>query len=112
MTIWVDAQFSPAIAAWIQDNYPVQSAALRDIGLRDADDEDIFSAAKSASAVVMTKDADFLNLLDRLGPPPQIIWVTCGNTSNARLKQILSATLPEALNLLASGERIVEISDL
>lgn len=111
MTIWIDAQFSPAIAAWMQENFPLTASALRDIGLRDAEDEEIFNAAKSASAVVMTKDADFLILLDRLRPPPQIIWVTCGNTSNARLKEILTATLPDALVLLASGERLVEISD-
>ncbi len=111
MTIWVDAQFSPAIATWMKESFSVDAAALRDIGLRDAEDEDIFAAAKAADAVVMTKDSDFLNLLDRLGPPPQVIWVTCGNTSNARLKEILSATLPQALVFLASGERLVEIRD-
>jgi predicted nuclease of predicted toxin-antitoxin system len=84
---------------------------LRDIGLRDAEDVDIFLAARTAGAVIMTKDADFLNLLDRLGTPPQIIWVTCGNTSNVRLKEILSGAMAEAINLLASGEPLVEISD-
>ena len=99
------------MAVWIQENFPVDAAALRDLGLRDAEDEDIFAAAKDAGAVVMTKDSDFQNLLDRLGAPPQILWVTCGNTSNARLKEILSATLPQALPLLASGERLIEIRD-
>lgn len=112
MTIWLDAQFAPAIALWIQQNFPVDAVALRDLGLRDAEDEIIFAAAQEAGAVVMTKDSDFLNLLDRFGPPPQVIWVTCGNTSNVRLKAILSATLPAALVLLADGERLVEISDV
>jgi predicted nuclease of predicted toxin-antitoxin system len=40
----------------------------------------------------MTKDSDFVALLDRFGPPPQVIWITCGNTSNARLKEILTIT--------------------
>ena len=35
--------------------------------------------------------------MERLGALPQIIWLTCGNISNARLREILSATLPEAL---------------
>ena len=110
--IWIDAQFSPTIAIWMQKNFPVTAVALRDIGLRDAEDEEIFSAAKTASVVVMTKDSDFLNLLERFGPPPQVIWVTCGNTSNARLKEILATTLPDTLNLLVSGERLIEIRDL
>ncbi len=57
----------------------------------------------------MTKDSDFVDLVDRLGSPPQIIWLTCGNTSNARLREILSSVLPEALKLLHSGEKLVEI---
>ncbi len=58
----------------------------------------------------MTKDSDFVDLVDRLGEPPQIIWLTCGNTSNARLREILSSVLSEALELLRSGEKLVEIS--
>ena len=112
MTIWIDAQFSPAIAVWIQSTLGISAVALRDIGLRDAEDEEIFAAAKGASVIVMTKDEDFLNLLDRFGAPPQILWVTCGNTSNAKLKEILAATLLQALELLAAGERLVEISDI
>ncbi|MBD2066372.1 hypothetical protein H6F93_02325 [Leptolyngbya sp. FACHB-671] len=56
------------------------------------------------------KDSDFVDLVDRFGSPPQIIWLTCGNTSNARLREILSTTLLEALELLRSGEVLVEIS--
>jgi Uncharacterized protein conserved in bacteria len=112
MTIWIDAQLSPAIALWIGRNYQINVIAVRDLSLRDAEDLEIFQAAKEANVVVMTKDKDFLMLLDRLGPPPQIIWLTCGNTSNARLEQILSLTLSEALTLLESGERIVEISSV
>lgn len=58
----------------------------------------------------MTKDSDFVLLLDKLGAPPQVIWVTCGNTSNARLKELLTHTLPKALELLNFGEKLVEIS--
>ena len=111
MTIWIDAQLSPVIASWIKQNFSVDAVALRAIGLRDAEDEQIFVAAKSAGVVVMTKDSDFLDLLDRHGPPPQVLWLTCGNTSNAHLKQILSVTLLEAITLLEAGERLIEVSD-
>ncbi len=47
----------------------------------------------------MTKDSDFVLLLDRLGAPPQVIWITCGNTSNARLKEILANNLPKGLEV-------------
>lgn len=111
MTFWVDAQLPPSIAAWIGQNFPIDAVALREVGLRDAEDEEIFLAARSVGIVVMTKDSDFLSLLERFGPPPQVLWLTCGNTSNARLKQILTATLAEAITLLEAGEKLIEISD-
>ncbi len=110
MTIWIDAQLSPAIAIWIESNFNVKASALRDLRLRDAEDEEIFHKAKKAAVIVMTKDSDFVSLLDRFGSPPKIIWLTCGNTSNANLKTILSKTLQQAIDLLNSGEEIVEIS--
>ena len=110
MTIWVDAHLSPAIATWITNTLGINALALRDIGLRDAEDHEIFAAAKSQSVTVMTKDRDFVDLVDQLGSPPQIIWLTCGNTSNARLKEILLTTLPAALELIQAGEALVEIS--
>ncbi|MGI2904204.1 DUF5615 family PIN-like protein [Tolypothrix sp. VBCCA 56010] len=110
MTIWVDAHLSPAIATWITSTFGIEAVALRDLGLRDAEDPEIFSSAKAQKCVVMTKDSDFVDLVERLGSPPQIIWLTCGNTSNARLCEILSETLPRALELLAAGETLVEIS--
>jgi predicted nuclease of predicted toxin-antitoxin system len=110
MIIWIDAQMSPAIAAWISSNFTVNAVAIRDLGMRDAEDKEIFEAARRENVIVMTKDSYFVLLLDRFGAPPQVIWVTCGNTSNARLKEILTNTLPRALELLKSGEELVEIN--
>lgn len=110
MTLWIDAQMSPAIAAWVSSNFAVSAVAIRDLGLQDTEDQEIFQAARRENAVVMTKDSDFVLLLDRLGAPPQVIWITCGNTSNARLKEILTNALPKALELLKLGEELVEIN--
>ena len=110
MIIWVDAQLSPAIATWISETFGRTALALRDIGLRDAEDTEIFEAAKAQSVILIAKDSDFVDLVNRLDSPPQIIWLTCGNTSNTRLREILSATLLKALELLQSGEALVEIS--
>lgn len=109
MIIWVDAQLSPVIASWVTKTFALTAYAVRDLGLREATDRQIFLSARGASAVVMTKDGDFVRLLEELGPPPQVIWLTCGNTSNAHLKQILTGALPRAVKLLESGEPLVEI---
>jgi predicted nuclease of predicted toxin-antitoxin system len=69
-----------------------------------------FEKAKIESVVIMTKDVDLVDLVTQRGAPPQIIWLTCGNTSNAKLQEILSGALPKAIELLEAGEKIVEIS--
>ena len=103
MTIWLDAQLPPSAAAWITATFGIEA--------RDAKDPPIFQAARAAGAVVMTKDSDFVEMLQRLGPPPKVLWVTCGNTSNARLRAILSSQLPAAVARLEGGENLVEIGD-
>ena len=110
MNIWLDAHLSPALAAWMNARFEVTVTMLRDLGLRDSSDRDVFLAARKAGAVVMTKDEDFVYLLEELGTPPQIIWVTCGNTSNARLQTILTKAATQTFELLGSGEALVEIT--
>nr|MDQ3960268.1 DUF5615 family PIN-like protein [Pseudomonadota bacterium] len=83
---------------------------VRDLELRDAKDLPIFHAARQAGAVILNKASDFVLLLERFGPPPQILWVTCGNTSNARLRDVFKS-FPEARARLEQGEPLVEISD-
>lgn len=107
--IWVDAQLAPAVATWLTQNLSIDARAVRDLGLRDAEDREIFLAARKAGAIVLTKDSDFMMLQTHLGSPPKIIWLTCGNTSNHRVKEILKTTLVEALRLLETGEDVVEI---
>ena len=109
--VWVDAQLSPGIARWLSEEGGVNARAVRDCGLRDAEDGAIFAAARAAGdMVVMTKDNDFVQLLERHGPPPKVLWMTCGNTSNATLSRLLAAHLSDALRLHAAGEPLVEIS--
>ncbi len=110
MIIWLDAQLSPNLAPWIQSTFGVETHALRDLNLRDATDEEIFKAAHKAGATVMTKDSDFINLFHQKGAPPQIIWLTCGNTSNGYLRTLLATALPKALPLLQAGEPLIEIT--
>ena len=108
--IWIDAQLSPSLAGWITKVFGVKAQAVRDLGLRDASDPVIFQSAREANAIVLTKDADFTRLLEQYGAPPKIVWLTCGNTSNQNVRRILAETLAAALQLIDSGETIVEIT--
>jgi predicted nuclease of predicted toxin-antitoxin system len=112
MKFWIDAELPPALAVWLSNQYAVEAVSLRELGLRDAADELIFRMARSehpVSMVMISKDSDFVEMVSRHGPPPQLLWVTCGNVSNRRLQEVFAKTLPEALFLLKAGQSIVEI---
>ena len=100
------------LAPWLRAEFDVEAEAVRDLGLRDAQDLEIFEAARKASAVMVTKDRDFVDLVERLGSPPQVLWLTLGNTSNRHLRQLFSAKLQQALGLLQRGEPVVELTEV
>jgi len=109
MIVWLDAHLTPSLAPWLAATFGVECVAVRDLGLRDALDSPIFAAARAARADVMTKDADFAEMVGRFGPPPRVLWLRCGNTSNAVLRELLTRELPSALARLAAGDAIVDL---
>ena len=106
MILWLDAQVSPKLRPWIRRAFKIDVVHVRDLGLREAEDPKIFDDARRAKAVILTKDEDFVVLVERLGPPPQVIWLTCGNVSNARLKKIPTAGRPGAHPHLLQGRQV------
>jgi len=43
MKIWIDAQLPPTLARWLSKTFDVETTALRELGLRDAKDVEIFN---------------------------------------------------------------------
>ena len=67
MSLWLDAHISPKLVPWIHDTFGVDVVHVRDVDLRHAEDPDIFHKAREADTIVMTKDKDFVELLERPG---------------------------------------------
>ena len=91
MILWLDAQLPPALAQWLRSDLGLDARPLWDLGLRDAADRDIFAAARAAGAVLISKDSDFVALVQARGTPPQLVWLTCGNVTNERLCALFTA---------------------
>jgi len=108
---WIDAQLPPLLAAWLSAQFGVEASSLRELGLRDAKDAEIFQAAQQQGIVLISKDSDFVELVSRYGAPPQLIWVTCGNVTNRQLQITFTKNFAASLELLQTGQTIVEIGD-
>ncbi len=106
MKLWLDAQLPPAIAGWIASTFGVECEHIRGTPLAQADDQAVFAALHQPGQV---KDEDFADLVTRLDPPPQVLWVRIGNLTNRSLREFFGATLKSALELLDAGEPLVEM---
>lgn len=112
LTFWLDAHLSPSIAKWLKETYGVNAVSLRQLGLREADDIDIFKAARKEGVIFISKDEDLKHLIFQHGPPPKLIWLTCGNTSNEVLRRIISNNFNDILGtLIIDDASFIEITN-
>lgn len=111
LRVWVDAQLPPALALWLAEVSGVETAHVVELGLLGAADTEIFEAARTARVAVVTKDVDFVAMVERRGAPPQIVWVTTGNVTNSALRALVRAAWPRAVELLRMGEPLVELGE-
>ena len=109
--VWVDAQLPPSLSHWLTSQHGERASHVQDLGLLHVSDEDIFDAAVrfDEPVILVTKDADFIDLLHHRGPPPVIVWLRTGNVTNRDLRRILSAAWTRTTELILAGETLVEI---
>jgi predicted nuclease of predicted toxin-antitoxin system len=72
------------------------SSHVRDVGLREATDSEIWDYAKQNGFTIVSKDSDFQQRSLLYGSPPKFIWLRVGNCSVKRIEDLLkehSATI-------------------
>jgi len=104
----VDAQLPPALASWLREAGH-DAKALRDLGLRDAEDDEIWNQASSTGAVLITKDDDFPRRAQQTNSGPVIVWLRIGNTTNQVLREWFMPHLPQILAWIKEGVRVLEV---
>ncbi len=109
MIIWIDEHLSRRLAPWLTAEFGVDAHHVSELGLSSAPDTVIFERAREADAVFLTKDFDFITLVQRHGPPPRLIWLTTGNSSNAFLRGLLLRRFGAIRSALDAGEAVVEV---
>ncbi len=80
MKFLYDQNLSYRLVADLQDLYP-NSLHVRDIGMKESDDSDIWDYAAQNGYIIVSKDADFHQQSFMHGHPPKVIWIRVGNCS-------------------------------
>lgn len=108
MKFLVDAQLPPALALWLREaGHDAQ--AVREVGLREAEDADIWNRALKTGEVLITKDEDFPARAQQTDVSPVIVWLRIGNATNQVLREWFMPQLPQIIAWIKQGVRVLEI---
>ncbi|HSI76682.1 MAG TPA: DUF5615 family PIN-like protein [Lunatimonas sp.] len=103
--IWLDTNISPAIAKWMAEftGYTVKSAYI--LSFNNISDRTIYKKAKEKGKVILvSKDSDFPEIINRLGSPPKLINIKIGICSNKVLWNTLKPSINNIILLLQSDK--------
>ena len=92
----------------LSDIYP-QSSHLYFLGLDQANDRDVWQYARDHKYIIVTKDADFYDLLTLLGFPPKLIWIGVGNCTTSEIEILLPSRYDNILALSQDASNSVLI---
>ena len=88
MKLLLDANVSHKLVKALVNEYP-GSTHVRDVGLREAGDGEIWHHARTHGFVIVSKDTDFRERSYVEGFPPKVIWLDVGNAGTVVIAALL-----------------------
>jgi predicted nuclease of predicted toxin-antitoxin system len=101
--IWIDCNISSIIAKWMKDELGLNAKSAYLLQLHGLDDMEIYQKAKEAGQVILiSKDSDLPELVNRYGHPPKLINVKIGNCDNRTMWRYLKTNLEAIFDKLVT----------
>lgn len=88
MRLLFDENLSYRLVTILADLFP-DSVHVRDVGLSEADDLQVWTFARDNGLTICSKDSDMHQRSFLFGFPPKIIWVRLGNCSTDDVAALL-----------------------
>ena len=111
LEFWLDCHLSPIIAKQLKEEtgYIFKSAYILELhGLTDLEIYEL--AKKNSNVILISKDSDIPDLINKYGAPPKLINLKTGNTQNRILYKFLLDNLEAALaKLIDEGIHIIDL---
>lgn len=103
MRILFDQNISFRLVRKTQHIFP-GAKQVRELGLENSTDRDIWDYAKTNGYTIISFDADFLDMSVLYGHPPKIVWLRFGNSKTDFLAQRLEEKAIEILAFITNEE--------
>ena len=103
MKLLFDQNLSFRLCSLLSDLFP-DSRQVRQIGLDQASDREIWQYARANGFAIVTQDSDYADMSALYGSPPKIIWLRCGNQPTAAIEQRLRTYASEIGDLEQDSE--------
>lgn len=94
MNILLDQNISFRVVPLLLATFP-NAKQVKELGLTDASDVEIWSYAKANQYTIVTFDYDFIDLVNLKGAPPKVVWLRFGNSSNLKIANKLITNVAE-----------------
>ena len=107
MRFLFDAQLPPGLGRWLSERLH-SCDHVNDVDLGAATDERIEAWARALHATVWSADPALAERARRT-PGLQVVWLRCGNTTDAALRARLAPHLTDIEAALDAGEVLIEI---
>lgn len=88
MKLLFDENLSHKLVWLLADLFP-DSEHVRDVGLKSADDPDVWEHAKRNGLMIVSKDSDMHQRSFVFGYPPKVVWVRLGNCSTSDVERLI-----------------------
>jgi predicted nuclease of predicted toxin-antitoxin system len=88
MKLLFDQNLSPRLVHRLADLYP-NAIHVSLVALDRASDEQVWNYAHENNFIIVTKDADFMDLGVLRGFPPKVIWLRLGNCTTGQIEAAL-----------------------
>jgi len=88
MKLLFDQNISFRLIKHVLDIFP-DAKQVRELGLENSTDIEIFNYAKKNDFAIVTFDSDFSDLNILNGYPPKIIWIRTGNSTTKKIEILL-----------------------
>lgn len=108
MKYLVDSQLPSALARALE-SLGHDAIHVRDVGLSDKSDGEIWNYALSTGSIIISKDADFKDWSITRSPAPQVVWVRGKNLSRPEIVLRFSSIFPVVVKLLEVNRPLVEV---